>query len=57
MDTGLCTGNISPQIRYSDALKNSIKQEAIMQQVMAMDGIGNSWDSIAVEEKMLQPLS
>ena len=47
----------SPQIRYSDALKNSIKQEAIMQQVMAMDGIENSWDDIAVEEKMLQLLS
>jgi len=47
----------SPQIRYSDALKNSIKQDAIMQQVMAMDGIKNSWDSIAVEEKMLELLA
>ena len=47
----------SPQIRYSDALKNSIKQEVIMQQVMAMNGIENSWDDIAVEEKMLQLLS
>lgn len=46
----------SPQIRYSDALKNSIKQEAIMQQVMKMDGLEKRWDDIAVEEKMLQLL-
>ena len=46
----------SPQIRYSDALKNSVKQEAIMQQVMAIDGIENSWGGIAVEEKMLELL-
>ena len=47
----------SPQIRYSDALKNSIKQEAIMQQVMKMDDIDKRWDDVAVEEKMLQLLS
>lgn len=46
----------SPQIRYSDALRNSIKQEAIMQQVMAIEGIEKNWDDIAVEEKMLQLL-
>jgi kynurenine 3-monooxygenase len=46
----------SPQIRYSDALKNSIKQEAIMQQVMKMDDIDNRWDDVAVEEKILQLL-
>lgn len=46
----------SPQIRYSDALKNSIKQEAIMQQVMKIEGIEKNWDDIAVEEKMLQLL-
>lgn len=46
----------SPQIRYSDALKNSIKQETIMQQVMKMAGIENRWDDISVEEKMLQLL-
>lgn len=43
----------SPQIRYSDALKNSIKQEAIMQQVMAMPGIENNWQSEEVEKKLL----
>jgi kynurenine 3-monooxygenase len=46
----------SPQIRYSDALKNSIKQEAIMQQVMKMDDIEKRWEDVAVEEKILQLL-
>ncbi|MES2850263.1 MAG: FAD-dependent monooxygenase, partial [Bacteroidota bacterium] len=46
----------SPQIRYSDALKNSIKQEAIMQDVMKMNEIEKRWDDISVEEKMLQLL-
>ena len=43
----------SPQIRYSDALKNSVRQEAIMQQVMALPDIENSWQSEAVEKIML----
>lgn len=43
----------SPQIRYSEALQNSIRQEKIMQQVMAMENIETVWDSVAVEEKML----
>jgi kynurenine 3-monooxygenase len=43
----------SPQIRYSDALKNSAKQEAIMQQVMAMPGIEEIWQSEAVDQLML----
>jgi kynurenine 3-monooxygenase len=47
----------SPQIRYSEALKNSIQQEAIMQQVMTMGDIDNKWDDESVEEKMLQLLS
>jgi kynurenine 3-monooxygenase len=46
----------SPQIRYSAALKNSSKQEAIMQQVMQMNDIENKWDDVSVEEKMLQLL-
>lgn len=44
----------SPQIRYSEALRNSIKQEAIMKQVMSMNDIENLWDDVSVEEKMLQ---
>ncbi len=46
----------SPQIRYSDALKNSIKQEAIMQQVMALPDIENNWQGEDVEEMMLEKL-
>jgi len=42
----------SPHIRYSDALRNSIRQEAIMQQVMAMPGIEDKWDSEEVERMM-----
>ena len=47
----------SPHIRYSEALKNSIKQEAIMQQIMAMPGIENKWQGEEVEKKMLTLLS
>jgi kynurenine 3-monooxygenase len=43
----------TPQIRYSDALKNSVKQEAIMQQVMALPGIEDIWQSEVVEQLML----
>lgn len=43
----------SPHIRYSDALKNSIRQEAIMQQLMAIPDIENNWQHHSVEEKML----
>lgn len=44
----------SPQIRYSDALKNSIRQEAIMQQVMALPDIENIWQSETIEKIMLE---
>lgn len=44
----------SPQIRYSDALKNSIKQEAIMQQVMQLDEIEKKWESEEVEKIILK---
>jgi kynurenine 3-monooxygenase len=44
----------SPQIRYSDALKNSIKQEAIMQQVMALPDIENIWESEEVEQIIIK---
>jgi kynurenine 3-monooxygenase len=43
----------NPQIRYSDALRNSIRQEAIMQKIMAMDGIDEKWDSEEVENEIL----
>ncbi len=44
----------STQIRYSNALKNSIKQEAIMQEVMALPDIENIWQSEEVEEIMIK---
>lgn len=47
----------SPHIRYSDALKNSIKQEAIMQQVMAIPGIENTWQDETTEKAILQLLN
>jgi kynurenine 3-monooxygenase len=47
----------SPHIRYSDALKNSIRQEEIMQQVMNMPNIEELWDSEIVEEKILSLIS
>jgi kynurenine 3-monooxygenase len=43
----------SPQIRYSDALKNSIKQQAIMDVIMQIDGIEEKWQEGFVEEKIL----
>jgi kynurenine 3-monooxygenase len=43
----------SPQIRYSDALKNSAKQEAIMQQVMALPSIEEKWQDEEIEKMML----
>jgi kynurenine 3-monooxygenase len=43
----------SPQIRYSDALKNSIRQQAIMDVVMQIEGIDQKWQEGFVEEKML----
>ena len=46
----------SPHIRYSEALKNSIKQESIMQQIMAMPDIENNWQSDEIEKLMLKKI-
>ena len=46
----------SPHRRYGEALKNSIKQEAIMQQIMAIPDIENKWQGGEVEKKMLEML-
>ncbi|HWY36752.1 MAG TPA: FAD-dependent monooxygenase, partial [Nitrosopumilaceae archaeon] len=43
----------SPHIRYSTALKEGQRQEAIMQKIMAMEGIDKKWDSEEVEKAML----
>ena len=46
----------SPQIRYSTALKNSIRQEGIMQQIMAIPGIENKWQDEEIEKMILEKL-
>lgn len=46
----------SPQIRYSNALINGQKQEAIMQQIMALPDIENKWQDESVEKMILQKL-
>jgi kynurenine 3-monooxygenase len=47
----------SPQIRYSEALREGNRQEEIMQKVMSVPGIENKWDSDEVENLMLNLLS
>lgn len=47
----------SPQIRYSEALRNGQRQEAIMQEIMALEGIADKWDSEEVEKLVLRKLS
>ena len=46
----------SPQIRYSEALASSIRQDCIMEQVMNMPDITDIWDGAEVEKKMLELL-
>ena len=46
----------SPHIRYSEALVNGQKQEAIMQQIMAMPDIENRWQSEEIELMILNKL-
>ena len=44
----------SPQIRYSEALQNSKKQEAIMTKIMQNDNIESMWQRDEVEKMILQ---
>ncbi len=46
----------SPQIRYSEALVNGKKQEAIMQRVMALPGIDDKWQDEEIEKMILNML-
>jgi kynurenine 3-monooxygenase len=46
----------SPHIRYSEALSNSLKQEAIMQQIMQDPMIEEKWQSAEIEEQILSKL-
>lgn len=47
----------SPHIRYSEALVNGQKQEAIMQQVMAIPDIENKWQDEAIEKLILEKIN
>jgi kynurenine 3-monooxygenase len=47
----------SPHIRYSTALHEGQKQEAIMQKIMAMPDIDKKWDSEEVESAILKEIS
>jgi kynurenine 3-monooxygenase len=46
-----------PEIRYSDALRNSQRQEAIMQRVMQTEGIETMWDSRNLIDSIVRELS
>lgn len=46
----------SPHIRYSTALKEGQKQEAIMQKIMTIPDIDKKWDSEEVEKEMLNSI-
>ncbi len=46
----------SPQIRYSEALKRGMKQEAIMQEVMSIHDIDKKWDSNELHEQIIQKI-
>ena len=43
----------SPHIRYSDALKNSQRQEAIMQEVMQQQGVDADWNDHKLIDKIV----
>jgi kynurenine 3-monooxygenase len=47
----------SPEIRYSDALITGQKQEAIMQQIMAIPDIENKWMDDAIEKLILEKIN
>jgi kynurenine 3-monooxygenase len=47
----------SPHIRYSEALQNSARQEAIMQQIMSMPGIGDIWAEEKIERLILDKIA
>jgi kynurenine 3-monooxygenase len=46
----------SPQIRYSKALSEGKKQQAIMDKIMELPGIESKWDSPEIEQEILSRL-
>jgi kynurenine 3-monooxygenase len=47
----------SPHIRYSEALKNSKKQESIMEEIMKLPGIETSWKENHIEQLILSKIT
>jgi kynurenine 3-monooxygenase len=47
----------SPHIRYSEALQNSVRQEAIMQQIMSMPNINEIWGQEKLERLILDKIA
>ncbi len=47
----------SPHIRYSNALVNGRRQEAIMQEIMSIPAIETKWESEEIEKKILEKLN
>ncbi len=47
----------SPDVRYSDALQRGTAQQAIMDEVMQLEGINEKWDSEEVEQMILHRIS
>jgi kynurenine 3-monooxygenase len=47
----------SPDIRYSEALENTVQQEAIMQQIMSMPGITEIWEHEKLERLILDKIA
>ena len=45
-----------PDIRYSDALRNGLRQEKIMQEIMDIPGIEQDWDSASIEKIILEKI-
>lgn len=46
----------TPSIRYSEALRDGNKQQAIMDKIMTMPNIEEKWDSEEVEKEILNAL-
>ena len=47
----------SPNIRYSEALRNSQRQESIMQEIMKMPGIKENWENKEIEKLILSKMN
>jgi kynurenine 3-monooxygenase len=46
-----------PDIRYSEALQNSMQQETIMQEIMSMPGIAEIWEQEKLERLILDKIA